>query len=294
MTLSRDIRTQIICSLGKEMIIFKENPLFSYFCDDLRAEGIVVRDGKVIPIGNTEVDGNFQEDYNSKEACCLSPFYNFRKCDKCTSEIGDIFSFPTNEEIELIKEKKKGLEKIVLDEISGMSDTDTEVIVSNRLRDRLCSSGISLFYDPIVAFDRNIGNIWNRPSESTPGQAAYVEVSANAQGMSVIFSETILFTNRNEYVERYESLLNGIEKIKSLFIEGNETSILSNEMERFRRKNLYLTIPLFPFNHVPIPGENRRIRTRDTSVFDLWVMEGDVKIRKKVIAVAGYSSSMVF
>jgi hypothetical protein len=293
MKLSREVRCQIIRSTGREIMIFRENPIFEYFSDDSRADAVLISDGKIIPVGMKEIDEKFQDENTDDKACGLSPFYEFRGREKCPIDIGSIFTFPTSEEINFIRERKGELKDTITGALSDMANNDTEISVSNRLKSKLCEKGLQPYYDPIVAFDGNIWNIWNKPSDRLPEKVMYVDVSVKTQGISAIFSDTILLTEERKFVEKYEILTAAIDKIRTLFVEGNDTSLLSTELDGLRRKNLYLTTPLFPFGHVPIPGERRTIKSRDTSIFDLWVSEDDVRLRKKVVAIAGSSSATV-
>lgn len=285
--LSRDMRARIAEYTGQEILIFKENPLFEYFADDSRLDGILLKNGKILLIGNKEIDSGFQEEFDSDRVCCLSPFYQFRKCKECHSDVKRLFDYPTKYEIDVMIQKTAELNGLIVPILQSISKEHSEFKISQMIKRKLCEYGFFLFYDPFVAYDENTLKLWNKPGDKLPQKLMYFETSVRTSGLSTILSETILFSDSREYLEKYQAILDAIGKIKSIYIEGESTLKIAEELEPFRNKNLYLTTPLFPFSHTAIPGEDKIVKTGDVSVFDLWVWGNDYSIRKKVVAIAG-------
>jgi len=286
LTASRAIRVRQISSKGSNVAIFRENPLFEYFSSDARADSVLLENGKVLLLGPSEVDPNFIGSEN-KDYCIFPPFYDFREGKPCSFGTNEWFGFPLSEEYRSIIEQRKKIGKEIDSVVSEMSVDYTEMGLSKSVKSRLCVQGLSLYYDPIVAFDQNTKNVWNRPGSNTLKKVMYIEVACRTEGLTVLFSNSFLATNEEEYINKYKESIETQEIVKKKFIEGNTTSQISSELERYRNENLYLTTPLYPFSYHPIPGSNETIKTGDTAVFDLWSESQDFSFRRKIAVMAG-------
>lgn len=290
---SRAIRVRQISSKGWNVAIFRENPLFEYFSSDARADSVLLENGKVLLLGPREVDPNFISSEN-KDYCIFRPFFSFREGKSCSFGADEWFGFPLSEEYRFIVEQRKKISKEIESVVSEMSVEDTEMGLSKSLKSRLCMQGLSLYYDPVVAFDQNTKNVWNRPGNNTLKRIMYIEVACRSEGLTVLFSNSFLATNEEEYINRYKESIEAQEIVKKTFIDGNTTSQISSDIDRYRNENLYLTTPLFPFNYHAIPGTNETIKTGDTAVFDLWSNSPDFSFRRKIVAMAGSYRATVF
>ena len=293
MNMARRERTKMLVSHGDSIVIFRENPLFDYFSEDGRAEGVLITDNGISLIGEKEVDEEFVP-LDRSDVCSIPPFYEFRNARRCSEEINGIFGFMLRYESEVIKSKKMEIYKAITPLLSSITGADSEISLANSVMDATCSKGIQLFYNPIVAFDSNTTKIWNRPGNGTSKKVMYLEIASRSNGMTALFSETFLTSDSEKGEEGYRSILAGIDAIKRLFVDGGRTSDVSRELMDYRNEKLYLTTPLFPFSYHMIPGPDEKIRIGDVAVFDLWTNAGEFRIRKKVTAVAGSYAAEVF
>ncbi|MEM0136515.1 MAG: hypothetical protein QXU18_15030, partial [Thermoplasmatales archaeon] len=278
---------------GHKLIIFKENPLFDYFSDDERASAVIIKDGKIDLIGDTEVSQNFNE-MVANDYCIVEPYFSFRKGNACPQEMEGWFQFPLADERRFMTGQKKNIGQIIDAIAQEMKVDDTERSISEHIRNDLCAAGYSLYYEPVVAFDQNTLNIWNRPGESNLKKVMYIEVAAKKNGLTLLYSNSFLATGEDAYVNKYRESIEAAEVVKNLFIEGNSTSMLSTKLQKYRNSKLYLTTPLYPFNYHPIPGEDAIVKTGDVAVFDLWASTTEFSFRRKIVAVAGsYRASII-
>ena len=290
---SRNARVQVISGKGQKVIIFKENPLFDYFSSDERAESVLLHDGQISLIGDAEVDKNFCS-LNGHDCCVAPPYFEFRKGKLCSSGTYEWFEYPLQEELRYVLKHKKKIGELIESVTSEMRTDDTENTISELIRNRLCSSGYSLYYGPIVAFDRNTLSVWNKPGDSSLKKIMYIEVASKKRGLTILYSNSFLATSEEAYVDKYKQSIEALELLKKKFVEGNTTAEISSEFERFRNDKLYLTTPLFPFSYHPVPGTNTTIKTGDTAVFDFWVSTQEFSFRRKAIAIAGsYRGSVI-
>lgn len=291
---SRAIRARLACSPERRVLIYRENPIIEYFTDDSRTEAILLEDGLIKLLGSVEIDDQFQERNDLGNTCCISPYYNQRNARNCDITTDDLFPYPTNNEMKFIKRRTEKLRSLVLEEVQSISNDVSEYSMAERIRGKLCEMGYLLSYNPIVAFDANTAKLWNKASGVLPKKVMYFEVSVRESGLSITTSNTVLFSQDEDVLNHYRTILEAVEKLKMIYIEGNDLSIVSGYFEKFRNKKIYLNTPLFPFRSTPIPGDNSRIRVGDVTVFDLWECGNDYCIRKKVIAVAGsYSATII-
>ncbi|MEM0141657.1 MAG: hypothetical protein QXN66_06470 [Thermoplasmatales archaeon] len=281
----RKKRALILNSFHNPLLICRENPLFSYFSSDNRAECVLVKNSIMENIGNKEVNDKFG--VADESTCILQPFFNYRPQKACEFSEDELFQFPLNEEVRIIKECRKEIEAQVVSELSNATTESTERQVVNAMKKRICSIGIDTFYEPIVSFDENTREIWHKPGNSKIGKLSYVEIACNINGISSLYSETFLFSDIDYLSLQYKNILNAIELIKKNFVEGESTSYVSTILDNFRNEKLYLTNPLFPFKCHLMPGEEEVVHTGDIAVFDLWNRAGNTYIRKKVMALAG-------
>lgn len=279
-------RARMIAGKVPGVAIFKENPIFDYFSDDERADSALLLGGEISLIGLKEVDQIFGS-LDGIDYCIAPPFYGFRSGHSCSFGAGEWFQFPLSEERNFIAAQKKKIGELIDPLISDLSVNSTEYGLSQSIKNRLCSAGFSLYYEPIVAFDRNTLNVWNKPGDNNLKKIMYLEAAAKIKGLTVIYSNSFLATDEEEYVNRYRESIEGVESIKRYFVEGRTTSEVMQALEKFRGDNLYLTTPLFPFSYHAIPGPEAIIRTCDTAVFDLWIKGSEFAFRRKVIAVSG-------
>ena len=290
---SRNARVQVISGKGQKVIIFKENPLFDYFSSDERAESVLLHDGQISLIGDAEVDKNFCS-LDGHDYCVAPPYFEFRKGKLCSSGTNEWFEYPLQEELRYVLKHKKKIGELIESVTSEMRTDDTENTISELIRNRLCSSGYSLYYGPVVAFDRNTLSVWNKPGDSTLKKIMYIEVASKKRGLTILYSNSFLATSEEAYVDKYKQSIEALELLKKKFVEGNTTAEISSEFERFRNDKLYLTTPLFPFSYHPVPGTNTTIKTGDTAVFDFWVSTQEFSFRRKAIAIAGsYRGSVI-
>ena len=290
---SRNARAKLIGGEERKVVFYNENPLFHYFSDDERASAVLIGDGRLKLIGDKEIDENFV-DLDGLESCLAQPYFSFRKGDACPKEIDDWFQYPLAEERRYLIEERKGISQAIEAITQDMKTDDTERSVSERLRHSLCSLGHSLYYEPVVAFDKNTLNIWNKPGELNLKKIMYVEVASKKNGLTVLYSNSFLATGEEVYVEKYKRSIEAVEAVKRLFVEGNSISLISSELERYRNSKLYLTTPLYPFSYHPIPGEGAIVKTGDVAVFDLWSSTLEFSFRRKVVAIAGsYRASII-
>ncbi len=290
---SRNARAKIISSRRRRVVFYKENPLFDYFSDDERASAVLIEDGKIRLIGDRELNENF-DDLVGKDQCIAQPYFSFRKGDACSTEINDWFQYPLIEERRFLIEEKKQIGQPIETITQDMKTDDTERSVSEHIRDSLCSLGYSLYYEPVVAFDKNTLNIWNKAGESNLKKIMYVEVASRKKGLTILYSNSFLATGEEVYVKKYKGSIEAIEAVKRVFVEGNSISLISSELERYRNSKLYLTTPLYPFSYHPIPGEGSIVKTGDVAVFDLWSSTLEFSFRRKVVAIAGsYRASII-
>jgi len=290
---SRNARAKLINSFGRRVIFYKENPLFDYFSDDNRASGVLIEDEKIRLIGDREIDENY-DDLDGKEHCIAQPYFSFRKGNACSSETSEWFQYPLVGERRFLIEEKKGVSQAVEAITQKMKIDDTESTVSEQIRHSLCSLGHSLYYEPVVAFDKNTLTIWNKPGYSNLKKIMYVEVAARKNGLTILYSNSFLASGEEIYVEKYKWSIEAVEAVKRLFVEGDSISLISSELERYRNSKLYLTTPLYPFSYHPIPGEDSIVKTGDVAVFDLWSSTLEFSFRRKVVAIAGsYRASII-
>ncbi|MGC8547301.1 MAG: hypothetical protein ACP5MU_06595 [Thermoplasmata archaeon] len=282
----REMRAKIISSqLKKPLVVFRETPLFQYFCDDDRNDAILIEKGTIQKIGPKMIDQKFVENIPD-ELCCSSMSYKNRKCTECDQDIQQCFLHPLLSEVEIIKKNNSQMREIIISSLRENLSGSSEIEIKERLMRDVYAGGFRSFYDPIVAGDINISEFWHRSKEYVPEKILYVEISAMKDGLSSMFSETFIMNEDNKKIDDYASIIKGEEFIRENFVEGKTTEDLS-PLENFRNKDIYLTTPLFPYSHIPFPGENVMIHTMDISVFDLWIMGKDYTIRKKITAVAG-------
>ncbi len=283
---ARAIRVRQISSRGRNVVIFRENPLFEYFSSDARADSVLLENGKVLLLGPREVDPGFINSEN-KDYCIFRPFFDFREGKSCSFGPDEWFGFPLTEEYRFIIEQRENISKEIASVVSEMTVDDTEMGLSKSLKTRLCMQGLSHYYDPVVAFDQNTKNVWNRPGSNTLKKIMYIEVACKSEGLTVLFSNSFLATNEEEYINKYKESIEAQEIVKKKFIEGNTTFQISSDLERYRNENLSLTTPLYPFNYHAIPGTNETIKTGDIAVFDLWFKSPDFSFRRKIAVMAG-------
>ncbi len=275
-----------------EVLIPRENPIFDYFSSDERADSVLLHDGEISLVGEREVDPEFVG-LEGRKFCLASPSFDLRDARRCGSS-DKWFEFPLREEKEYIKKKSREIEKIVQSVASSMHTESTESDLSNEIRNEIYRSGFKLYYSPIIAFDSNTNRIWNLADENRLKKVMYVEVAARSMGLTVLYSNTFLATDDGRYLELYRKVMDAAEMLKRSFIEGVTTTQIAREFDKFRRENLYLTSPLFPFLHSPIPGNERVVRTGDVAVFDLWFPSDEFSLRRKIVAVAGsYEASFL-
>ena len=282
----REMRARILSSrLKKPLVIFRETPLFQYFCDDDRCDAVLIENGIIEKIGSRVIDKEFVENIPD-DSCCSSMSYTQRKCAVCDEEIQQCFMHPLLSETEIIKKNNSELREIILKSLSENMSGSTENEIGRRLSKDVFSRGFKFFYDPIVAGDINTSEFWHRPNGYSPEKMLYIEVSAMREGLSSLFSETFILTEEDEKIKDYSLILKAEEFIRENFVEGKSTEDLS-PLENYRNEGIYLTTPLFPYSHISLPGDNVIIHALDISVFDLWVIKKEYTLRKKVTAVAG-------
>ena len=292
-TRARIVRSKLILSLGENVVIFRENPIFDYFSDDERASAVLIGNGRFRLIGDKEIDQNFDE-FEGKEYCIAQPYFSFRKGEACSNEISEWFQYPLFEERRFLIEERKRICQSIEEITQELKTDDTEKSVSERIRQSLCSLGHSLYYEPVVAFDKNTLNIWNKPGDSNLKKVMYVEVALKKNGLTILYSNSFLATGEDVYVEKYRQSIEAVEAVKSLFVEGNSISLISSKLEKYRNSKLYLTTPLYPFSYHPMPGEDSTVKTGDVAVFDLWSSTLEFSFRRKVVAIAGsYRATIV-
>ena len=290
---SRNARAKLIGSGERKVAFYKENPLFYYFSEDERASAVLISDGRFRLIGDKEIDQNFDES-EGEEYCIAQPYFSFRKGKACSSEISDWFQYPLSEERKFLIEERKRISQSIEETTQELKTDDTEKSVSDRIRHSLCDLGHSLYYDPVVAFDKNTLNIWNKPGDSNLKKVMYVEVALKKNGLTILYSNSFLATGEDVYVEKYRQSIEAVEAVKSLFVEGNYISLISSKLEKYRNSKLYLTTPLYPFSYHPMPGEGSAVKTGDVAVFDLWSSTLEFSFRRKVVAIAGgYRATIV-
>ena len=290
---SRNVRAQGISGKGQKVLIFKENPLFDYFSNDERAESVLLHDGRISLIGDVEVDKGFCS-LDGQDYCIASPSFEFRKGKVCSAGINEWFEYPLQEELRYVLKHKKKIGELIESVASEMRADDTEKTISELIRNRLCSSGYSLYYGPVVAFDQNTLRVWNNSGDSTLKKIMYIEVASKKRGLAILYSNSFLATSEESYVDTYKHSIEALELLKKKFVEGNTTADISSEFERFRNDKLYLTTPLYPFGYHPVPGTNTTIKTGDAAVFDLWISTREFSFRRKAITIAGsYRGSII-
>ena len=290
---SRIARAKLISGMEQRVVLYKENPLFEYFSNDERASAVLLEDGNVRLIGDREIN-DFFDDFSSKDYCIAQPHFSFRKGAACPKEIDDWFQYPLAEERRYLIEERRGISQAIEAITQDMKTDDTERSVSERIRHSLCSLGHSLYYEPVVAFDKDTQNIWNKPGELNLKKIMYVEVASRKNGLTVLYSNSFLATGEEVYVDKYKGSIEAVEAVKRLFVEGNSISLISSELERYRNSKLYLSTPLYPFSYHPIPGEGAIVKTGDVAVFDLWSSTLEFSFRRKVVAIAGsYRASII-
>ncbi|MGC8563037.1 MAG: hypothetical protein ACP5UZ_07515 [Thermoplasmata archaeon] len=290
---SKNARAKLIGRKEQRVLVFKENPLFDYFSDDERASAVVIEDGKIKLIGDKEVSQNFNE-LGEKELCIAQPYFSFRKGNACSAEFNDWFQYPLIEERRFLTDEKKIIGQAIEEITQEMKVDDTERTVSEHIRNSLCAIGYSLYYEPVVAFDQNTLNIWNRPGEANLKKVMYIEVASKKNGLTILYSNSFLATGEDSYVSKYRESIEAQEIVKRVFVEGNSTSMLSTKLEKYRNSQLYLTTPLYPYSYHPVPGEESTVRTGDVAVFDLWASTFEFSFRRKIVAIAGsYRASIV-
>ncbi len=290
----RRIRAELVSRIiSKPIVIYREDELFKYFCEDERSDAVLIDNGEIKKIGSKLIDPEFAEEL-PKNYCCPSMSFMHRKCNEtCDDLLQESFSNPLISEIELLKENQKEIRENVITSLQENMIGSYESEIQKKLMGDLVSNGYELFYSPIIAGDMNSKEIWHRASDYKPENILYVEVSAIRNGLSLIFSDTFIIKQEGKYIENYSSLLRAEELIRENFVEGNSTKMLSG-LEPFRNPDIYLTTPLFPYSYIMIPGEEKIIHSLDTSVFDLWVTSKDFSLRKKVLVIAGsYSASIL-
>ncbi len=283
---SRDARARLISKDKIGVVIYRENPLYDYFSRDHRADAVLIREGSIRHIGESEIDEEFST-FTGPDYCLASPHYEFRDGKTCTSGTDKWFEYPLFQEQRVIMEEKKAMSNIVDSIVSEMTLDDTEISIARSIRERIIGSGYSLYYDPITAFDENTLKVWNRPEEKSLRKVMYVEIAAKKGGLTILYSNSFLASSEEKYIEKYRRNIEAIELLKKNFFEGKSTSELSKILEEFRNPKLYLTTPLYPFNYTPIPGDEKSIRTRSLAVFDIWNLSSDFSFRRKVTAIAG-------
>lgn len=290
---SRNVRAKLISSWARKVVFYKENPLFDYFSDDERASAVLIEDGKYELIGDREIDEKFK-DMDGKDNCIAQPYFSFRKGDACTPEINNWFHYPLAEERRFLIEEKRSISQAIESITQEMRIDDTERSVSEHVRQSMCSLGYSLYYKPVVAFDKNTLNIWNSPGDANLKKVMYVEAAARKNGLTILYSNSFLATGEECYVEKYRESIEAVETVKKLFVEGNYTSLISSKLERYRNSKLYITTPLYPFSYPSMPGEDSSVKTGDVAVFDLWSSTTEFSFRRKAVAIAGsYRASIV-
>ena len=293
LSIDKRIRVRAVQSRERAVLIFKENPLFDYFSDDDRADSILLQDGKISLIGERLIDNNFAT-LDKTEFCISTPSFEFRNGKRCSILTDEWFQYPLKGEYLFIQEHRKKIEELIASILSDMKVEDSEENVSKSIRNLLLGSGYFLYYNPVVAFDVNTLNIWNKPGQNTLKKIMYIEVAARHSGLTIMYSNSFLATREEEYSGKYKQGMDALEILKKKFVEGNMTSDVGSELERFRNRNLYLTTPLYPFGYHPIPGPHEVIRTGDIAVFDLWNYSSDYSFRRKVVAIAGsYRAHMI-
>lgn len=288
----REMRARIFSSVfQRPVIVYRESPLFEYFSTDGREDGIILDDGKLHPLGSSAIDSQFLEEA-PENSCCISTSFMARKCTPCEEKEQQCFLHPLTDEVSLLKEETASLREAVLKSVQSAKRDSSEGSIGEKVRMDVCGAGFKHYYDPIVAGDVNIKEIWHRASDHIPEKAIYVEVSAMRNGVSSVFSETFILSDEAEIMEDYSHLIRAQEFIMKNFVDGNESSVLAG-LEKYRNPGLYLTTPLFPYSHIQFPGESCVIHTLDTTVFDLWIVREKYSIRKKVVAVAGTRSAIL-
>ncbi|MCL5874327.1 MAG: hypothetical protein M1161_03180 [Candidatus Thermoplasmatota archaeon] len=283
---SIDARARVISSYQNGVAIYRENPLYEYFSRDQRADAVLIRDGSVIHIGESEIEEGFSS-FGDSDSCIASPHYEFRKGKTCTPGTDTWFEYPLFEEQKVIQEERKSLNEIVDSIVSEMTVEDTELTLAQSIKKQVCGSGYALYYEPITAFDENTLKVWNKPEGKSLKKVMYVEIAAKKRGLTALYSNSFLVSGEEKYIEKYRRNIEAIELLKKNFVEGKSTSELSKILEEFRNPKLYLTTPLYPFNYTPIPGDEKRIRTRNLAVFDIWNLSSDFSFRRKVTAISG-------
>ncbi len=283
---SRAARARVIGSIEDNVILFRENPLFEYFSDDERADSVIIFAGSIVLVGEAEIDPNFQR-IDSKNFRIVPPYFQSRIGERSKSATDDWFIYPLYGERKFLIEQRTRLSN-QMDKISSeIGKEDTERDVSELIRNRLCGQGFHLYYQPIVSFDENTKEIWNKPGDVTLKKIMYIEVAARVKGMTVLYSNSFIAASEEQYLEGYKKSIEGVELVKQKFIEGGTTEEVSKSLEGYRHRSLYLTTPLYPFSYHPIPGPDATIHTGDTAVFDLWLTYNDFCFRRKVVAIAG-------
>ncbi|MEM3753972.1 MAG: hypothetical protein QW778_05255, partial [Candidatus Micrarchaeaceae archaeon] len=188
----KKVRSLIVNSIANPVLICRENPLFEYFSDDPRADCIQIMNFNIYYIGSKDINASFEEP--DPKSCLVQPYFSQRKLKACEISLEDLFQFPLSDEIRAISQFKGKLQEIIVSSLSEGSAELTEEQISNIIREKICSLGVKMFYEPIVAFDNNIQEIWHKPESKSVGKAGYVEVSSSVDGLSSLFSETFLFS----------------------------------------------------------------------------------------------------
>lgn len=279
-------RARMSTAGGSDVVIFRENPVFSYFSGDERADSVLLHDDKIFLVGPKEIEERFHT-LDEMEYCIAPPYFEFRSGKECSPSDIKWFSFPLSGEIKFLISQKKRMGEVIEAVISELGKESTERSVAQSLKDRLCSAGFPLYYEPIIGFDENTLKVWNLPGENKLERIMYVEAAAKVKGLTVIYSNSFLVSSGDEYLDAYRESIKGVEAIKSNFVEGKTVKDVLNAMEGYRGENLYLTVPLFPFGYHAIPGPDDVIRTGEAAVFDIWVRKQEFAFRRKVAAVSG-------
>lgn len=285
-------RALLIWNNSKQpFIIYRENPLIDYFTDDDRAEGILIDSGKIIHIGNKEIEQEFME--NVRNVKCSSISFKNRDCQTDDSILIKSFYIPLESEIKIFIDESKKLRNTVMETLQSSVVGYSEIEVGRKISAAVMEMGFKIRSSPIVAFDESISEIWHKNSNRKIEKMGYVEAIAYKNGIPYIFSETVFLEN-GEFAQDYVEFIKAREFLIENLVAGNRVSYIYEELKNFRHEKLYLTQPLYPYtNWIQMPGEDKYVEMRGTAVFDLWLKRERYTLRKKFIAISGYESAIV-
>ncbi len=289
----RELRGHLIRSnASSDYYIPKESPLYNYFCSDNRADGVLIRADGIDLVGPSEVDQTYVGIQDESSIKCPTLVYSIRKCERDDYAVENAFKYPFHDEIKGLETISKDLSALMSNALGILNKGMTEREISKVLQRELCNSDFVLQYNLIVSGDANTLELWRVPGKFEPKEMIYLEAGVSRNGLSGIYGETIFLKEIDDYSSDYSEIIKGKELLRKKFIEGNRTTDLQS-IETLRNPRLFLTTPLFPYQHIEIPGENRIIHARETSVFDFWVMRKNYAVRKKITAIAGPSEGII-